>query len=161
VEDAADGEEQKSMQDLLNEFWVHLRAGGGPRLQTPLDRLSQVLGDQAGIFGGRWTNCSACAGGAMVVGEAFERLRAGEGQVAVAGAAVPAAPRLTPRSSATAPRWAARRSCPTPDAGQQRPVGPDVRLRHLHMPQVLPAGDDGLGPIAGTRPRKQRGRGPF
>ena len=56
-------------------------------LQTPLDRLGQVLGDHYGILGGRYTNCSACAAGAMVIGEAFERLQGGEAEVALAGAA--------------------------------------------------------------------------
>jgi 3-oxoacyl-[acyl-carrier-protein] synthase II len=61
--------------------------GGGRPLQTPLDRLGQVLGDHFGLFGGRWTNCSACAAGAMVVGEAFGRLRAGQAEAALVGAA--------------------------------------------------------------------------
>jgi 3-oxoacyl-[acyl-carrier-protein] synthase II len=56
-------------------------------LQTPLDRLGQVIGDHYGILGGRYTNCSACAAGAQVIGEAFERLRDGEAEVALAGAA--------------------------------------------------------------------------
>jgi len=56
-------------------------------LQTPLDRLGQLLGDHYGIFGGRYVNCSACAAGAMVIGEAAERLRSGEADVALAGAA--------------------------------------------------------------------------
>jgi 3-oxoacyl-[acyl-carrier-protein] synthase II len=56
-------------------------------LQTPLDRLGQLLGDHYGILGGRYVNCSACAAGAMVIGEAAERLRSGEADVALAGAA--------------------------------------------------------------------------
>jgi len=56
-------------------------------LQTPLDRLGQLLGDRYGILGGRYVNCSACAAGAMVIGEAAERLRDGEADVALAGAA--------------------------------------------------------------------------
>ncbi|MBK8477941.1 MAG: beta-ketoacyl-[acyl-carrier-protein] synthase family protein [Opitutaceae bacterium] len=63
--------------------------GGGPtiQLQSPLDRLAELLGARWGLFGGRWTNCSACAAGAQAVGEAFRRLRAGAGSVALAGAA--------------------------------------------------------------------------
>jgi 3-oxoacyl-[acyl-carrier-protein] synthase II len=56
-------------------------------LQTPLDRLGQLLGDHYGILGGRYVNCSACAAGAMVIGEAAERLRSSEADVALAGAA--------------------------------------------------------------------------
>lgn len=57
------------------------------QLQTPLDRLTQILGNHYGLNGGRYTNCSACAAGAQVVGEAFRRLRDGTAEVAVAGAA--------------------------------------------------------------------------
>jgi 3-oxoacyl-[acyl-carrier-protein] synthase II len=56
-------------------------------LQTPLDRLSDLIGDSWGIFGGRTTICSACAAGAQVIGEALRALQAGRTQVAVAGAA--------------------------------------------------------------------------
>jgi 3-oxoacyl-[acyl-carrier-protein] synthase II len=56
------------------------------QLQTPLDRLTQLLGDRFDIRQGRYTNCSACAAGAQVVGEAFRRLRDGSAEVALAGA---------------------------------------------------------------------------
>jgi len=56
------------------------------QLQTPLDRLTQILGDHYGLNHGRYTNCSACAAGAQVVGEAFRRLRDGTVAVALAGA---------------------------------------------------------------------------
>jgi len=59
----------------------------GVGLQTPLDRLAQIMGEHYGFSGGQITNGSACAAGAQVVGEAFRRLRAGQGEVAVAGAA--------------------------------------------------------------------------
>jgi len=65
---------------------ILLDAGREP-LQTPLDRLGQVLGDHYGIFGGRYTNCSACAAGAQVVGEALRDLQEGDCAVALAGAA--------------------------------------------------------------------------
>jgi len=55
-------------------------------LQTPLDRLTQILGDHYGLNGGRYTNCSACAAGAQVIGEAFRRLRDGSAQTVLAGA---------------------------------------------------------------------------
>jgi 3-oxoacyl-[acyl-carrier-protein] synthase II len=58
-----------------------------PPLQTPLDRLTETVGDHHGLWGGRWTNCSACAAGAQAVGEAFRLLRDGLREVAVAGAA--------------------------------------------------------------------------
>jgi 3-oxoacyl-[acyl-carrier-protein] synthase II len=56
------------------------------KLQTPLDRLTQLLGDRYRFNHGRYTNCSACAAGAQVIGEAFRRLRAGMAAVAVVGA---------------------------------------------------------------------------
>lgn len=56
-------------------------------LQTPLDRLAERIGDRYGVFGGRWTNCSACAAGAQAIGEAFHMLREGQCEMALAGAA--------------------------------------------------------------------------
>ena len=58
----------------------------GRRLQTPLDRLTQILGDHYGLNHGRYTNCSACAAGAQVVGEAFRRIRDGTVAVTLVGA---------------------------------------------------------------------------
>lgn len=60
---------------------------GRPPLQTPLDRLAELIGDAWDCGGPRSTNCSACAAGAMVVGEAFTALREGHGELALAGAA--------------------------------------------------------------------------
>jgi len=57
-----------------------------PRLQTPLDRLTQLLGDHYGLDGGRYTNCSACAAGTQAIGEAFRQIREGAAEAAVAGA---------------------------------------------------------------------------
>jgi 3-oxoacyl-[acyl-carrier-protein] synthase II len=62
------------------------RDGGRPRLQTPLDRLAGILGEQYGFRCGRYTNCSACAAGAQAVGEAFQRIRDGSAELALAGA---------------------------------------------------------------------------
>ncbi|MBF0407950.1 MAG: hypothetical protein HQM10_11385 [Candidatus Riflebacteria bacterium] len=59
----------------------------GTSLQTPLDRISKILGDHYGIGGGLVTNCSACAAGSQVIGEAFQRIRNGETDIALAGAA--------------------------------------------------------------------------
>jgi 3-oxoacyl-[acyl-carrier-protein] synthase II len=64
-----------------------LKQANPPRLQTPLDRLTEILGDHYGLNGGRYTNCSACAAGAQAVGEAFRRLRDGTAEVVLAGAA--------------------------------------------------------------------------
>ncbi|HNQ90113.1 MAG TPA: beta-ketoacyl-[acyl-carrier-protein] synthase family protein [Verrucomicrobiota bacterium] len=73
--------------DLSSALVALALARGGPSpLQTPLDRLTQLLGDHYGFQHGRYTNCSACAAGAQVVGEAFRRLRAGRANVALAGA---------------------------------------------------------------------------
>jgi len=44
------------------------------------------LGDHYGLNHGRYTNCSACAAGAQVIGEAFCRIRDGTAAVALAGA---------------------------------------------------------------------------
>ncbi|MBF0499195.1 MAG: hypothetical protein HQM09_03640 [Candidatus Riflebacteria bacterium] len=63
--------------------------GAGPKgrvLQTPLDRLTRLIGDRYQFGGQRSTNCSACAAGAQTVGETFRRLRAGDAPVALAGA---------------------------------------------------------------------------
>jgi 3-oxoacyl-[acyl-carrier-protein] synthase II len=51
-----------------------------------LDRLTQILGDHYGLNHGRYTNCSACAAGAQVIGEAFRRIRDGTAAVTLAGA---------------------------------------------------------------------------
>lgn len=63
-----------------------LNNGNRHQLQTPLDRTGQILGDQLGLFGGRYTNCSACAAGAQAIGEAWQLLREGQADVALAGA---------------------------------------------------------------------------
>ena len=55
-------------------------------LQTPLDRLAQILGDHYNLTAGRYTNCSACAAGAQVIGESFWRVRDGSTPIAIAGA---------------------------------------------------------------------------
>ncbi len=60
--------------------------GHAPSLQTPLDRIADILGTRWGLRGGRWVNCSACAAGAQVIGEAFHWLRDGGGSVALVGA---------------------------------------------------------------------------
>jgi len=56
-------------------------------LQTPLDRLAELLGDRYEMYRGRFTNCSACAAGTQAVGEAFRCLRDGSADIALAGAA--------------------------------------------------------------------------
>ena len=58
----------------------------GRRLQTPLDRTATILGDRYGLLAGRRTNCSACAAGTQVIGEAWQSLRDGQADVALAGA---------------------------------------------------------------------------
>lgn len=60
---------------------------GHPEIQVPLDRLAELLGGRYGFLAGRFTNCSACAAGAQAVGEAFQSLRSGEADLALAGAA--------------------------------------------------------------------------
>jgi len=58
----------------------------GRSLQTPLDRMADVLGDTYGLQGGRVTNCSACAAGAQAIGEGFRHIRDGSATVVLAGA---------------------------------------------------------------------------
>jgi 3-oxoacyl-[acyl-carrier-protein] synthase II len=60
---------------------------GGHWLQTPLDSAATILGNRYGLLAGRFTNCSACAAGTQVVGEAWQMLRRGQADVALAGAA--------------------------------------------------------------------------
>lgn len=65
----------------------HLSKKLGSRLlQTPLDTTAEILGDRYGFWGGRFTNCSACAAGTQSVGEAWRLLRRGEVDLALAGA---------------------------------------------------------------------------
>jgi 3-oxoacyl-[acyl-carrier-protein] synthase II len=63
-----------------------VRNPNGPRLQTPLSRLTDLLGNRYGFRAGRSTNCSACAAGAQTIGEAFRRIRDGTTELALAGA---------------------------------------------------------------------------
>jgi 3-oxoacyl-[acyl-carrier-protein] synthase II len=63
-----------------------IRDRGSVRLQTPLNRLADILGGRWGFKGGRYTNCSACAAGAQAIGEAFRKVRDGTVPVALAGA---------------------------------------------------------------------------
>ena len=55
-------------------------------LQTPLDRTGRILGNRYGLLAGRLVNCSACAAGAQAIGQAFQMLRDGDAQIALAGA---------------------------------------------------------------------------
>jgi 3-oxoacyl-[acyl-carrier-protein] synthase II len=52
-----------------------------------LDQTATILGNRYGLAAGRITNCSACAAGTQVVGEAWGMLRRGQAEVALAGAA--------------------------------------------------------------------------
>ncbi len=58
-----------------------------PPLQTPLDRMTSLLARRFGLKGRCATNCSACAAGAQVIGEAFLQVRSGLTDMALAGAA--------------------------------------------------------------------------
>jgi 3-oxoacyl-[acyl-carrier-protein] synthase II len=78
---------QVGMAADADDLLQSLAANHNVRLQTPLDRLARILGDHYGFGGGQITNCSACAAGAQVIGDAFRRLRAGHAEVAVTGAA--------------------------------------------------------------------------
>ena len=58
-----------------------------PSLQTPLDRLAEVLATSFAMRGPRYTHCAACAAGAQAIGQAFRELQHGQAVVALAGAA--------------------------------------------------------------------------
>ena len=85
------GPDRRSPAAGLTSAWSH-RSGSRsrqhrrPLLQTPLDRTTRLLGDRYGFPAGRYTNCSACAAGAQVVGEAWQMLRRDKPSVALAGA---------------------------------------------------------------------------
>ena len=79
--------EQACLAAAADDLIQTLAAQSGVGLQTPLDRLAQLMGRHYGFNGGQITNCSACAAGTQAIGEAFRRLRAGWAEVAVAGAA--------------------------------------------------------------------------
>jgi 3-oxoacyl-[acyl-carrier-protein] synthase II len=64
-----------------------VRQSGGTALQTPLDRLAEIVGRAHGIHGPRYTHCAACAAGAQAIGQAFRELQHGHADVALAGAA--------------------------------------------------------------------------
>jgi 3-oxoacyl-[acyl-carrier-protein] synthase II len=63
-----------------------INKAGSHQLQTPLDRLAQILGKRYHFGNGQYTNCSACAAGAQAIGEAFRRIRDGTSDLALAGA---------------------------------------------------------------------------
>jgi 3-oxoacyl-[acyl-carrier-protein] synthase II len=58
---------------------------GDRLLQTPLDFTCNILGDRHGFSAGKYTNGSACAAGAQAIGEAWQMLREGQAEVALAG----------------------------------------------------------------------------
>ena len=53
---------------------------------TPLDTTCNILGDCYGFSAGKYTNGSACAAGTQVIGEAWQMLREGYADLALAGA---------------------------------------------------------------------------
>jgi 3-oxoacyl-[acyl-carrier-protein] synthase II len=59
---------------------------GNRLLQTPLDTTCNILADRYGFSAGKYTNGSACAAGAQVIGEAWQTLREGYADLALAGA---------------------------------------------------------------------------
>jgi 3-oxoacyl-[acyl-carrier-protein] synthase II len=73
--------------DLDRAMMDDLALGNGRWLQTPLDQTATILGNRYGLLAGRFSNCSACAAGTQVVGEAWRMLRRGDADVALAGAA--------------------------------------------------------------------------
>jgi len=75
--------------DDIGRDLAHAVASGRFALdcQSPADRVADILARRYGFSGGRWVNCSACAAGAQVIGEAFDMIRGGECEVILAGAA--------------------------------------------------------------------------
>ncbi len=63
-----------------------IHEGSDQLLQTPLDMTAQILGNRYGMLGGRYTNCSACAAGTQVIGEAWQLLSENHVELALVGA---------------------------------------------------------------------------
>jgi 3-oxoacyl-[acyl-carrier-protein] synthase II len=59
---------------------------GTKLLQTPLDCTSNILSGRYGFTAGKYINCSACAAGTQVIGEAWKILQDGQAAIALAGA---------------------------------------------------------------------------
>jgi len=74
-------------QAMAGSFLTQSPRHPGRAIQTPLDRIATLLGDRYGFLAGRYTNCSACAAGTQVIGEAWQMLRQGEAELALAGGA--------------------------------------------------------------------------
>jgi 3-oxoacyl-[acyl-carrier-protein] synthase II len=74
-------------QDMAQALTTRLPGDmGSTSLQTPLDYLGALLGERHGFSAGKYVNCSACAAGAQVMGQAFEMIRYGDTSCVVAGA---------------------------------------------------------------------------
>lgn len=73
-----------NLTQALAELSDHERRGEW--LQTPLDSTATLLGERYGFLSGRYTNCSACAAGAQVIGQAWHELQEGPALLALAGA---------------------------------------------------------------------------
>ena len=74
-------------QDMAQALTTQLPEDMGPTaLQTPLDALNTLLGKRYGFSAGKYVNCSACAAGAQVIGQAFEMIRYGDTSCVVVGA---------------------------------------------------------------------------
>lgn len=84
LRDVAAVAHEKNLASALVSHIQHSDCDAG--LQTPLDRITEHVRSRFGFLGGRFVNCSACAAGAQAIGEAFQRLRDGGGDVALAGA---------------------------------------------------------------------------
>lgn len=61
---------------------VNLKKAG---MQTPLDTAGTLIARKYGLAGPLYTNCSACAASTQAIGQAFEMIRNGELDVAIAG----------------------------------------------------------------------------
>jgi len=85
--DLADLTPYASSQDMGQALTTRLPEDmGSSSLQTPLDSLSIRLGKRHGFSAGKYVNCSACAAGAQVIGQAFEMIHYRETSCVVAGA---------------------------------------------------------------------------
>ncbi|HEX2865572.1 MAG TPA: beta-ketoacyl-[acyl-carrier-protein] synthase family protein [Ignavibacteriales bacterium] len=54
-------------------------------MQTPLDTAGSLIARKYGLTGPLYTNCSACAASTQALGQAFEMIRNGELDIAIAG----------------------------------------------------------------------------
>ena len=82
------GLESVRMQDLIDMIAAKENAScpdSSFPVREPVDLAARLLGERFGLRAGRHTNVSACAAGAMAIGEAYHLIASGEVSVALCG----------------------------------------------------------------------------